>query len=88
MFFAALFAIYFTIRSVTAPPYFVEQAKHLNMSLAIPNTTILVLSSVACQMGVFAAERGDVRKLRSWFILTFIMGAVFVAGQVWSTRPW
>jgi cytochrome c oxidase subunit 3 len=25
-----------------------------------------------------------VRKLRSWFILTFIMGAVFVAGQVWE----
>ena len=84
MFFAALFAMYFTIRSVHGSQYFVQQAKHLNMSLAIPNTTILVLSSVACQMGVFAAERGDVQKLRSWFILTFIMGAVFVAGQVWE----
>jgi cytochrome c oxidase subunit 3 len=84
MFFAALFAMYFTIRSVNGSQYFVKEAKHLNMSLAIPNTTILVLSSVACQMGVFAAERGDVRKLRSWFILTFIMGAVFVAGQVWE----
>jgi len=84
MFFAALFAMYFTIRSVHGSQYFVEQAKHLNMSLAVPNTTILVLSSVTCQMGVFAAERGDVRKLRSWFILTFIMGAIFVAGQVWE----
>ena len=41
-----------------------------------------MLSSVTCQLGVFAAERGDVRKLRFWFIITFIMGAVFIAGQV------
>jgi cytochrome c oxidase subunit 3 len=84
MFFAALFAMYFTIRSVRGSSFFVENAKHLNMGLAVPNTTILVLSSVTCQMGVFAAERGDVRKLRSWFQLTFVMGAVFVAGQIWE----
>jgi cytochrome c oxidase subunit 3 len=41
-----------------------------------------VLSSVTCQLGVFAAERGDVRKLRMWFVITFVMGAVFVAGQI------
>ena len=84
MFFAALFAMYFTIRSVRGADFFIENAKHLNMGLAVPNTMILVLSSVTCQMGVFAAERGDVRKLRSWFILTFCMGAVFVAGQIWE----
>ena len=43
-------------------------------------------------MGVFAAERGQVGRsgsvfqvkgwgLREWFILTYIMGSVFVAGQ-------
>ena len=42
---------------------------------------MLVLSSVTCQLGVFAAERGDVYGLRRWFVITFIMGAVFVAGQ-------
>ena len=41
-----------------------------------------MLSSVTCQLGVFAAERGDVRKLRMWFVITFVMGAVFVAGQI------
>src|SRR3954467_1686663 len=84
MFFAALFAMYFTLRSVTGADFWKAHADALNVPFSATNTTILVLSSVTCQMGVFAAERGDVRKLRSWFILTFIMGAVFVAGQVWE----
>ncbi|MCH0541646.1 heme-copper oxidase subunit III [Streptomyces sp. MUM 203J] len=82
MFFAALFAMYFTLRSVTGPDYWAEQAEHLNFWFAFSNTTILVLSSLTCQLGVFAAERGDVKKLRAWFIVTFIMGAVFIGGQV------
>jgi cytochrome c oxidase subunit 3 len=91
MFFAALFAAYFTIRS-HAPGLWAQETANLNIPYALGNTTILVLSSVTCQMGVFAAERGavgragsllDLRKwgLREWFTLTFVMGAVFVAGQ-------
>ena len=38
-------------------------------------------SSVTCQWGVFAAEKGDVYKLRRWFTLTFFMGLIFVLGQ-------
>ena len=80
MFFAALFAMYFTIRSVWSvehpwPPV------HLDVLFDTSITTVLVLSSVTCQLGVFAAERGDVRGLRIWFIITFIMGLVFVVGQ-------
>ena len=59
------------------------------------NTTILVLSSVTCQMGVFAAERGQVGRtgkllqvkgwgLREWFVLTYLMGAIFIAGQAFE----
>ena len=40
-----------------------------------------MLSSVTCQIGVFAAERGDVYKLRRWFFLTLVMGTIFVLGQ-------
>ena len=43
-----------------------------------------MLSSLTCQLGVFAAERGDVKKLRMWFIVTFIMGAIFIGGQVFE----
>lgn len=56
------------------------------------NTLILVLSSVTCQLGVHAAEHGKVGRsgsllqvgkwgLREWYTLTFVMGAVFIAGQ-------
>ncbi|AUH43453.1 aa3-type cytochrome oxidase subunit III [Streptomyces sp. CMB-StM0423] len=82
MFFAALFAMYFTLRSVMGADYWKEQSEALNVPFALGNTTILVLSSLTCQLGVFAAERGDVKKLRMWFTVTFIMGSVFIAGQV------
>jgi cytochrome c oxidase subunit 3 len=80
MFFAALFAMYFSIRAAD----YSQWERHfptLNLPYALVFTTILVLSSVTCQMGVFAAERGDVYALRRWFTLTFVMGLVFVLGQ-------
>jgi cytochrome c oxidase subunit III len=93
MFFAALFAMYFTIRSVTKGNGQHWPATHLDVPYATANTIILLLSSVTCQMGVFAAERGQVRRvsrfvnvrkwgLREWYFLSFLMGAVFVAGQL------
>ena len=91
MFFAALFASYFTIRNVSQQLWTQETAI-LDVPYAAVNTTILVLSSLTCQLGVFAAERGQVGRsgsvfsmkgwgLREWFVLTYMMGAVFVAGQ-------
>jgi cytochrome c oxidase subunit 3 len=84
MFFAALFAMYFTLRSVTGTAFWHSQNQALNVPFSATNTTILVLSSFTCQMGVFAAERGDVKKLRAWFIVTFIMGAMFIGGQIYE----
>ncbi|MTE18702.1 heme-copper oxidase subunit III [Streptomyces sp. TRM43335] len=84
MFFAALFAMYFTLRSVTGAEYWGERADILNLPFAATNTTILVLSSLTCQLGVFAAERGDVKRLRLWFVVTFVMGAIFIGGQVFE----
>jgi len=91
MFFAALFAAYFTIRAVSEPLWN-QNTVLLDVPFATVNTTILVLSSVTCQLGVFAAERGQVGRtggllklsgwgLREWFILTYAMGAVFIGGQ-------
>ncbi|MEU9115605.1 heme-copper oxidase subunit III [Streptomyces sp. NPDC048483] len=84
MFFAALFAMYFTLRSVTGAEYWKESAEALNLPFSGTNTFILVLSSLTCQLGVFAAERGDVKKLRAWFVVTFVMGAIFIGGQVFE----
>ncbi len=47
MFFAALFAMYFTLRSVTGPDHWKEMASHLNLPFSATNTTILVLSSLS-----------------------------------------
>ncbi|HEX6886643.1 MAG TPA: heme-copper oxidase subunit III [Candidatus Nanopelagicales bacterium] len=83
MFFAGLFAMYFTMRA-TNPELWAEQTQFLNVPFATVNTLILVSSSVTCQLGVLAAERGDVRGMRRWYAITFFMGAVFIGGQVYE----
>ena len=80
MFFAALFGAYYTIRAVS-PDLWAESTQHLNVPFASVNTTDLVLSSFTCQWGVFKAEEGDVYKMRFWYVITFLMGLIFVLGQ-------
>jgi cytochrome c oxidase subunit III len=95
MFFAALFAMYFTVRAVQGPKIWAASTGMLNIKFAAINTTVLVLSSVTCQFGVFAAERLQPRRLGSalnlakwgmkeWFALTFLMGAFFIGGQIFE----
>ena len=78
MFFAGLFAMYFTVRANNLDDW---PATHLNVPYATVFTVILVASSITCQWGVFAAEKGDVYGLRRWFTVTLIMGIVFIFGQ-------
>ena len=91
MFFAGLFAAYFTIRNIS-PELWDQSTEVLNVPFATANTTILVLSSLTCQFGVFAAERGKPGRsgsllqfrlwgMREWFILTYVMGSIFIGGQ-------
>src|SRR5262247_345001 len=76
MFFAGLFAIYFTARAQNPPGNTWPPAPtHLDVPI------VLVASSFTCQFGVFAAERGDVFGLRRWYLLTLAMGTFFVLGQ-------
>jgi cytochrome c oxidase subunit III len=95
MFFAALFAMYFTIRSVDKGQGLHWPMADLDIPLATANTLVLVASSVTCQMGVFAVERGQVGRagrifqfwrwgLREWYVLSFIMGLYFVLGQAYE----
>jgi len=94
MFFAGLFAMYFSLRA-NSPSLWAEQTEKLNVTFALINTLILVASSFTAQFGVFAAERMQPRKtgkawqlakwgMVEWFMLSYIMGAVFVAGQAWE----
>jgi cytochrome c oxidase subunit 3 len=103
MFFAGLFAAYFTIRNVTTAraleagmtPLWEQATEMLNVQFALANTIVLVLSSVTCQLGVFAAEKGRVGRvgsilnpanwgMREWYGLTFVMGSFFIGGQVYE----
>lgn len=85
MFFAALFAAYFSIRSVTnsqaaitgTPSMWEQSTVHLGVQFAAINTLILVLSSVTCQAGVHAAEHYRVRRT----------GSLFNFGK-WGMREW
>jgi cytochrome c oxidase subunit 3 len=92
MFFAALFAMYFTVRSVDKGQGIHWPGAHLDLRLGSINTTVLLLSSVTCQLGVFAVERGQIRRagriwqvsrwgLREWYVLSLLMGLYFVLGQ-------
>ena len=95
MFFAALFAMYVGTRAVQGPDVWLESTNLLAIPFASINTTVLVLSSVTCQFGVFAAERFQPRRsgsllqvnkwgMREWFSLTFLMGAFFIGGQIYE----
>ncbi|GCE78036.1 putative cytochrome c oxidase subunit 3 [Cellulomonas biazotea] len=94
MFFAGLFAMYFTLRAAV-PEEWAEQTQKLNLTFAFINTSVLVLSSVTCQMGVWAAERfqpvrtGSLLQvnrwgMNEWMVLTYLMGAFFIGGQVYE----
>ncbi len=99
MFFSALFAAYFWIRNATneqavnGVTLWSENTQHLDVVFASINTSILVLSSVTCQLGANAAERGRITGswlnplkwgLREAFVITFVLGSMFIAGQLWE----
>ncbi len=94
MFFAGLFAMYFTLRGEAAGEW-AEHTPMLNVPFAIINTSVLVASSFTAQAGVWAAERYQRRRtgsiwnirgwgMHEWFVLTYIMGSIFIGGQVFE----
>ena len=94
MFFAGLFAVYFTLRS-TSPELWAEQSSKLNIWLSAAITLILVSSSFTAQAGVWAAERLQKRRtggplqfwkwgVVEWFYASFALGALFIIGQVYE----
>jgi len=90
MFFAGLFAMFFTVKAQNATGHWPPPLEmggdpiHLNLAWALPFTIVLVASSFTCQLGVFAAERGDVFGLRRWYLVTLLMGVVFLFGQIYE----
>jgi cytochrome c oxidase subunit 3 len=82
MFFAGLFAAYFTIRAGAPrwPPPGVELATG-RTALA---TAVLVSSSVTMHGAVKAAGRDDRRQAVRWLGLTVLLGLIFLGNQAWE----
>ena len=79
MFFAGLFAAYFGVRSVNDawPPEDVE----LDALRTGVFTLFLVVSRFTYRTAVKAAERHDERSTIRWTMVTFALGALFLANQ-------
>ncbi len=89
--FGGLFWTYYYLRAATNtwPPEGVE----LNLSLAITNTVILLLSSVTIWLATVAIRRNNQAGLTAGILITLLLGATFltITGWEWvheSFRPW
>jgi cytochrome c oxidase subunit III len=80
MFFGGLFAAYITLRSNAKvwPPHSV----HLEVRAASIATLVLIASSGTIHLATVAREKGDRVLMQRWLIITFALGAVFLANQI------
>jgi cytochrome c oxidase subunit III len=78
-FFANLIASYLYLRVRNGP---MPGTEHLNIYLAAVNTVILLSSSFPMHWAATGITKGDRRRLATGLILTAILGAIFVSGQV------
>ncbi len=82
MFFAGLFAAYFTARTKysTWPPGGI----HLDLPLAAVLTALLVSSSFTMHGAVRAIRAGDRQRMIRWLTVTLVLGTLFLAGQAYD----
>jgi cytochrome c oxidase subunit III len=84
MFFAGLFAAYYTLRAESAewPPEGVE----LDVPRAVASTVLLLTSSGTMHLSVMRAEHGDRRLALRWLWVTFLLGTAFLVnlGLEWT----
>ncbi|KTG10112.1 cox-type terminal oxidase subunit III [Haloprofundus marisrubri] len=77
--FGAVFTYYFFIRAGTWPP---QELPHLLGSLVLANTALLIASSFTLHWAHVAIRRENRRQFILGLIVTLVLGAVFIAGQV------
>ncbi|MDX2272700.1 MAG: heme-copper oxidase subunit III [Cyanobacteriota bacterium] len=80
MLFMGLFIAYITFRLVS--PNFVTPEREL--LLPGVNSLILIASSFVIHNAMPAIQKNDVKGLRFWFGVTALMGAIFLAGQLYE----
>ncbi len=83
MIFLGLFTAYLTFRAM-APVWPPEGQPERELLLPGINTVILIASSFVMHNAEPAIKKNDVKGMRLWFGITAVMGAVFLAGQVYE----
>ncbi|MBL1176519.1 cytochrome c oxidase subunit 3 [Pantanalinema sp. GBBB05] len=83
MIFMGLFMAYLTFRLMT-PEWPPEGTPKLELLLPGINTIILISSSFVIHNADTAIKQNDVKGLRKWFLITAVMGAVFLVGQLYE----
>ena len=83
MFFAGLFAAYFTLRAQPGP--WPPPGVDLDTVTATAATALLVVSSGTMQLGVRAVRGDDRVRYLWWLAISFVLGTVFVLIQA---RDW
>ncbi|MEB3359762.1 MAG: heme-copper oxidase subunit III [Synechococcales bacterium] len=80
--FGGFFAAYLIYRGIAAqwPP----EGTEVELLLPAVNTVILVSSSFVIHLGDNAIKKNDVKGLRLWYVVTALMGLVFLGGQVYE----
>ncbi|HIK21985.1 MAG TPA: heme-copper oxidase subunit III [Synechococcus sp. M44_DOE_062] len=81
--FLGLFMAYLAY-SLTAPIWPPEGTPERELLLPGINTVILLSSSFVIHKAGSAIKADDVKGLRLWFALTALMGAIFLAGQLYE----
>jgi cytochrome c oxidase subunit III len=80
MFFAGLFAAYFTLRSVADE--WPSPGVELEVARTALATVVLLASSGTMHVAVQTAGRGDRRRAVIWLGVTALLGALFLSNQV------
>lgn len=80
--FGGFFATYLFFKATTSvwPP----EGTEVELYVPTINTIILVSSSFIIHFGDIAIKKNSVGWMRFWYIITAIMGATFLAGQVYE----
>ncbi|HET7045422.1 MAG TPA: heme-copper oxidase subunit III [Gaiellaceae bacterium] len=82
MLFGAFFTAYFFIRVVNKAPEWPPHPYEFPKFVAFVNTCILVSSSFTVHWSLQAIKRGNRAGLRAGLFLTFLLGAIFLTGQI------
>lgn len=83
MLFVGLFTAYLAFRAI-APEWPPEGTEKLEILLPGVNTIILVSSSFVIHQADHAIKENHLKAVQLWFLATFVMGAIFIAGQIYE----